>query len=63
MRGYNVRNVFSQLPARGHSRRGGGGGGRSYLARNGQNGEAALCIPLTNFCSPSLAFPLALATI
>lgn len=56
---FNVRNVLSQLPACGRGRW--GGGGWSYLAGNGQNGEAAflysslhslsaLCLALsTNF--------------
>lgn len=56
--GYNVRNVLSQLPAWGHGRGGGGGEGGFYLGGNGQNGEAAFCIHLTNFCSPSLPFVL-----
>lgn len=54
-----MRNVLSQLPAWGHGRGRGGGRGRSYLAENGQNGEAALCIHLSNFDSPSLPFILA----
>ena len=63
LKGYNVRNVLSQLPAWGHDRGGGGDRGRSYFAGNGQNGDAALCIHLTSFFSPSMPFYLAVASV
>lgn len=56
-----MRNVLLPLPAWGHDKKGGGSRGRSYFAGNRQNGDRALCIHLTNFCSPSLHFFLVVA--